>query len=212
MYPASWIRWADARGAVVLLDLRTAQYVALGAHASAMWRAVLANPVAMHGELAAFAERCLERGYLQRDAPSLAAPAREFRAARGLLAWSAWWALSATSRRLARAGFSETYRRNAALAKPRGVPEGKLVERAQRAFLLAENAFVARRSLGAEPRDCLPRSLALHRFLLGAGIAADHVIGVTMYPFSAHAWVECRGVAVCDATEDVRHYTEIARL
>jgi hypothetical protein len=211
MDPASAIRWADAQGVVVLLDLRTAQYVALGERASAMWRALVAGADRSSAELAEFAERCVARGYLAPEPPApAAAPLRAPRAGWPLA--PAWWSLAATARRLARRGFPETYRAYAALRKPHARPDPRALGRAQRAFTRAENAFVLRSSLRDKPRDCLPRSLALYRFLLARGIAADHVIGVTMYPFTAHAWVECGGEAVCDSTEAVRAYTPIARL
>jgi len=62
------------------------------------------------------------------------------------------------------------------------------------------------------PKDCLPRTLALYRFLLSAGIPADHVIGVRQYPFEAHAWVEFEGRILFDSSPEVRPYTRLSRL
>jgi hypothetical protein len=79
-----------------------------------------------------------------------------------------------------------------------------LLERAEKAFLLAENLFPLR---GA-PRDCLPRSLALFSFLNSIGIECVHNIGVIRTPFTAHAWVEVGGSPVLEQ----RHEPEFHRL
>ena len=43
---------------------------------------------------------------------------------------------------------------------------------------------------------CMEQSLVLYLCLRRAGVAAELRLGVQPYPFSAHAWVECRGEPV----------------
>jgi hypothetical protein len=38
--------------------------------------------------------------------------------------------------------------------------------------------------------NCLRDSIALLRFLIRRGVAAELVIGVKLYPFAAHCWVQ----------------------
>jgi len=108
-----------------------------------------------------------------------------------------------TSRTLYGQGLYEAYR--LAIDTPlaeRAVPMSRALE----AFLRAENAWAYR----SAPQDCLPRSLALFRFLLKSGQRADHVIGVRGSPFSAHAWVEVNGARLFDGQD--RNFTAIARI
>ena len=86
---------------------------------------------------------------------------------------------------LATKEFARAYARLGACAKPR-IDENDLPAQlacAERALSLAENFFI----IASAPKDCLPRSLSLYRFLLIAGVPADHVIGVRRFPFQAHA-------------------------
>ncbi len=231
LHPTSDVRFRAVDGLVVLLDLRTASYVVLDRVATAMWQVLTSHADearrlaelaerfdapggVLRGDLDAFARDCLERGFLAPEPPAPAAsPAGPERgdAARGALAVRAWLSLLATSRSIARRGFSDTYRRYARLPRPAsggGEDVGALVSRAERAFSRAENFFVLR----SAPRDCLPRSLALFRFLRSVGVPAEHCIGVQRFPFEAHAWVECGGSVVLDAPSFTRGYAEIARL
>jgi hypothetical protein len=227
LHPTSDVRARAVDGLVVLLDLRTGTYVVLDRVASAMWQVLTsvsehARQLAelahrfeapadrLEADLAEFARECGERGFLGPEPPAAAGPAVRRRPARGALAVRAWLSLLATSRSLARRGFSDTYRRYARL--PRPAPGGEdveaLVSRAERAFSRAENFFM----LHSAPRDCLPRSLALYRFLLSVGVPVDHCIGVQRFPFEAHAWVECGARAVNESSGFTRGFTELARL
>ncbi len=82
------------------------------------------------------------------------------------------------------------------------------MRRALRAFQIAEN-FITVSDVNI---DCLPRSLALHRFLASCDVPAQHCIGVRRYPFGAHAWVEVNGVPVCDTATFVEQFSVLARL
>jgi hypothetical protein len=53
--------------------------------------------------------------------------------------------------------------------------------------------------------DCLPRAMAVYILLRRRGVPATLRIGVKRYPFGAHAWVECLGEALDDATDDWQH-------
>ena len=156
---------------------------------------------------------------------------------RGFLTLRAGWSLWRASRWLAKWGFSGAYRRFSCLPRPM-VPlaptpmapsdevealvntppvealvttaddQTLLLTRAVAAFSRAENFFHLRRA----PQDCLPRSLALFGFLRQLGLSAEHVIGVQLFPFLAHAWVEHRGRVVHDDPENPRRFTAIAKI
>jgi hypothetical protein len=56
---------------------------------------------------------------------------------------------------------------------------------------------------------CLERSLMLYWHLRRAGVPVRFRMGVQMYPFLAHAWVEHRGRPVNDVPEHVRRFRPI---
>ncbi len=164
----------------------------------------------LEADLAAFAQDCIERGFLRFESPQ--APQRAIPVAprRGFLPLRAWWSLASTVHMLSNRGFADTYHHCSCLCKP-ATPEARftdLIQRAEEGFLLAEHLFVMR----SAPQDCLPRSLALYRFLLSVGIPANHCIGIKQYPFHAHAWVESANGVVCDSADFVCRFTELARL
>lgn len=65
-------------------------------------------------------------------------------------------------------------------------------------------------ALAVSPRDaCLPRSLAMARWLLGGGHPATLVIGVKLRPFLAHCWVQCGDRLISDRPDCVREFTPI---
>jgi hypothetical protein len=205
-FPTSGVRFRIVDELVVLLDLRSGDYVIFDRVATAMWRVLLRL---------APSERvpALRRAY---DAPEavLAADLEAFsprtaRARSGALVLRAWWSLLCTVGLLANRGFEHTYGRYARMAAPAADGDtAELLARAERAFLIAENFFVMR----SAPRDCLPRSLALYRFLRSVGVPAEHRIGVTRYPFEAHAWVRSGDRLVLDSPDFVRGFAELARL
>ncbi|WP_161926684.1 lasso peptide biosynthesis B2 protein [Gordonia crocea] len=84
--------------------------------------------------------------------------------------------------------------------EPRVDPH-RLVKR----FRSAESLYQSQEA----PLDCLPRSLALLRYLRIAGWPARHVIGVALYPFEAHAWVELDGDPVNESAAYLRRFTVI---
>jgi hypothetical protein len=219
IFVAPHVRWAEVQGRVCLLDLRAGRYFGFDPVASFLWRRLAetrsrevvfgemrerfdAEPDLLATDIDEFIGRALEAGHFSREA---AAPDPEVptgrMGARRFLTMRAWWSLFRTARR----GFAETY---SALSR---LPfrEGKTaLDRAVRAFARAENFFHLRRA----PEDCLPRSLALFGFLRRLGIPAEHRIGVQMFPFFAHAWVECGGKVVHDDPSVRRRFAVIASL
>jgi hypothetical protein len=210
----------------VLLDLRVGKYLVFDAIASDMWNLVLSVPdhatcvdrlIGQFGitrsrcehDLDEFIEGCTKRGLLRvgaADAPRNTAVWVRYNSPSAL---NAWKCLYTTRRSLAHSGFSSTYdlhRRMAKIETPTN-REAVSLSTALRAFCRAENFFPF-----VDARiDCLPRSLALHRFMISVAIDADHCIGVRRFPFGAHAWVEVAGTVVCDSASFVRRFTPIAR-
>jgi hypothetical protein len=56
---------------------------------------------------------------------------------------------------------------------------------------------------------CLERSLLLYWYLRRAGVDVRFRMGVQMYPFLAHAWVEHRAEVINDLPEHVRRFRPI---
>jgi hypothetical protein len=227
IYASYHTRHTVVDGAVVLLDLRLEQYLILNRTATAMWQALVfvenhqervlrlveqfdIPTQRIDAELAEFEQDCVTRGYLQYEAPAESKPTRLAETCRTFSALRAWWSLLSTTYKLKRLGFAQIYEAYSRLAKPT-IAESKLnslLTRVERAFSLAENFFVMK----SAPNDCLPRSLALYRFLLSAGIPANHCIGVRRHPFEAHAWVQCQGRVMFDSNFEVQSYTVLSRL
>lgn len=225
MYPSAAIRHKEVDGLVVILDLRSGEYVTLNPVASQMWRALtgstdsaqaaalvadaFAAPAdVIHADLREFAGTCLEQGLLALEAAPIWMPPTVGGRPIRPRATRAWQSLFLTTRSLSRHGFARTYAYLARLPRPPApAPEGR-IEAAVQAFARAELAFVIR----AAPADCLPRSLALWRFLISVGVPAEHRIGVQRFPFAAHAWTEVDGQVLFDSRERVKAYAEIARL
>lgn len=65
-------------------------------------------------------------------------------------------------------------------------------------------------ALAVSPLDaCLPRSIAIARWLLGRRQPATLVLGVKLRPFQAHCWVQCGDRLVSDRVDSVRSFTPI---
>ncbi|MGY6517571.1 MAG: lasso peptide biosynthesis B2 protein [Lysobacteraceae bacterium] len=73
----------------------------------------------------------------------------------------------------------------------------------------ATAAFLAARPLVPIDTCCLPDSLALLMFMARRGLPAQLVIGVTAEPFSAHCWVQWRGLVLNDTVGHVTAHTPI---
>lgn len=222
------IRHRQVDGGVVILDLRTESYFSLDPVGSSMWTLLLkhgdrqgalgalrrkyaVDGARLEADLDAFIRRCAESGFLRTDdTPPGEAPTPPVRVGkRRFLTIRAWSSLLRTSRMLARRGFAETYRRIAATPKPEDSTDGEeRLRKALGAFAMAENFFHMKRA----PEDCVPRSLALFRFLRSVGLPVEHCIGVRRFPFQAHAWVEYRGRVIHDNPIQSKVFTAVARV
>ena len=56
---------------------------------------------------------------------------------------------------------------------------------------------------------CLPRALAIAHLLAARSVPANLVIGVSLHPFRAHAWVQVDDAVICDDVDIVRLYAPI---
>ncbi|MEN6464614.1 MAG: lasso peptide biosynthesis B2 protein [Syntrophaceae bacterium] len=226
------IRHVRVEDRVIIMDIRSESYFALDPTASIMWHELTlgagrdetlrrlegqfsSDPAELQADFDEFVQRCIARGLLTRapEGPSETPHAlRRTGRARHLFTLRAWWSLVETKLSLSRKGFSGTYNAALRLSCPEGTAADdaqlELLVRALDAFARAENFFYLKRA----PLDCLPRSLALFKFLRSAGLPAEHCIGVRPFPFSAHAWTECFGRVVHDDESNRRRFTVIARI
>ena len=69
--------------------------------------------------------------------------------------------------------------------------------------------FAAASRLLSKHDQCLRCSIAFVRFCAGRGYYPDLVIGVRMYPFRAHAWVQAGDRVLNDTVDNVAPYTPI---
>lgn len=187
-------RWVSLGGVVFILDLRRGEYFALERDYSSAWLRLDGckrsgdSPAGIEKDLLEHLSNC---GWLDSGSSGSTVPAqrsekkRSETSPRSESTFRALICLLSASLRLRYGRFESAYRwaRNCA----RNVEESRsTLDRALAAFSRAELLKISRRGLD----DCLPRSLALFRFLSGAGYRVVHHIGVRRYPFGAHAWVE----------------------
>jgi len=231
LHPANTIRYGELDGLVVVLDLTTQNYFVLNEGATRIWNTILENdgdvvkateilsalPSAQSGEVAsqpnAVISDCLARGFLTTGQLAVAARDGVRPLANGtphFLGCRAWWILASVSLSLHIRGFTRTYCECAQIRSCGAVApyaSDNLLSKAQAAFLRAEN-FIW---LPGAPDDCLPRSLALFRFLRSLGLPVIHRIGGRRFPaFVMHAWVEYSGKVLLDNQRYAEDYTVIA--
>jgi hypothetical protein len=224
---APHIKYCKTQEIVTILDIRTAQYLVLDRSASYLWLLLLAHhndalrvkelvqrfgidaDRAAH-DIHAFAKQCMTQGLLLGMASAMCSepPILLRRAKSSLL--SAWQCLRWSRRTLRREGFAVVYaaQRRWRVACNTISAQAPSLPSSLRCFQHAENFFSVRDA----DADCLPRSIALHRFLLCVGHEAQHRIGVRHSPFGAHAWVEVGSEVVYDSKVFVQQYTVIAQL
>jgi hypothetical protein len=219
------VRFLQIDELLVFLDLRTGTYHAMGSVAACMWDGIrrleersaivqslsdryLVDPERLERDLDGFLQQLVSLGFLETpqanddSKPLMCAPPPSVKRPLALRAWCCLWA---TVRSLRTRGFGDTY---CAYSHLQVATEGIGKESALTAFSRAENFFHIRTA----PRDCLPRSLALFRFLRSVGIPAEHCIGVRRFPFMAHAWVECEGEVIHDNPSLRNGFTALARI
>lgn len=224
---SSGIRYEVVDDRVILIDLRSGEYYVFDERATEPWLWLLGDRSVsrdrlvelleiddglLEAELEAIAVAHVAEGWLcrspdncgeravARTTPNAAGKATPFAAWRSLL-WT-WWALRHSA-------FSKVYA-DCIKHSHRSIATDtqSTIEQAERSFATAERFFLLRQA----PDDCLPRSIALYRFLRSAGIAANHHIGVTRFPFRAHAWVVAEGRVLFDDTSTVAAYAKLATL
>lgn len=192
------IRYCTVDGRVVVLDLHLGEYIIFDNAASEIWSILfgashndqcgcnLADPSVplqfqSRHDIKDFLASCERRGFIHKEAGDTAEinPISPVRFC-GPTIFNAWKCLLATRRTLARFGFSyvyELHRRMLRSETPRR-REAVTLSTALRVFCWAENLFPTRDAR----LDCLPRSLALRRFLLSVGIDGVHYVGVRRFP------------------------------
>ncbi len=229
LHTASHLRFEEMDGIIVFLDLRTGTYHAMDSVAARMWKSIQKfeertsivqslhhnHPVELERlerDLDAFIEQLLKLGFLEKET-SATPEVKQLSTRRGIRyfpALRAWWYLMATACSLSLRGFAGTYARcsNLSVARLPAEMERDSLALALRAFGRAENFFYLRKA----PKDCLPRSLALFRFLRAMGFPVEHCIGVKRFPFSAHAWVENDGEVIYDHSGRPGGLTTLARM
>ena len=204
------IRWVNVADDVVFLDLRNDLYSAAGGVAAAQWRALtggLNGTRPFNGAVLPTGDADQATVFADRDFIASAlpvAPSRQIASGPGLSRrLSAARIIRRTAAQLRREGLWSVYHDALRLDRRAHAHDPAAC---LRSFVAGENLVPLRRA----PKDCLPRSLALYRYLLGCGVSAEHVIGVQTRPFSAHAWVEQNGIALLEAMPP--HYRPIARM
>lgn len=227
--PTTHCRYCVFEDRVVLLNLQTGRYHQLDAVASRIWTlATTSTPESAIVEelqqefsidrsiaardVVAFLDTCVESSLLGSDEMHSyyqQKPVRTPVAMQRMTLFLAIRNLLEARRGLRVAGFPAVYSRQQRLAPARNDTVAKFsLDRALRVFSNAENFFSVRDAR----LDCLPRSLALHRFLLSLGFEVSHNLGVRRYPFAAHAWVEYAGAPLCDTPEFVSQFKLIAMM
>lgn len=219
--PAPTLRCAQVADRLVLLDLSTGVYDVVDEIGTAMWAQLTRPPkqrdfaaladnygvpaATVAADTADFAASQLAAGRLVR-APQPATPHAGVRARRRRPTIMRALTERAAADRDLRKGFASAYhKRTQPVADP--TEPRTDVQLATARFFTAEGLYPARQA----PLDCLPRSLALTSFLRAAGWPAQHVIGVALYPFEAHAWVELDGVALKESASVLHRFTVIQR-
>ncbi|MGE0217302.1 lasso peptide biosynthesis B2 protein [Mycolicibacterium sp.] len=219
LFCAPHLRCVEVAGRLVMLDLSAGVYETTDEVGAAMWAQLTELPAdrdipklaARYGvplsvvlsDLNAFAERQLAAGRLVR-APAPRSPVESAPRQRP----------SVTRALRERAGADRALRKSFAAAYTARV--GPAADTAGPRVALARLLDVFRTADGLYPSpeaplDCLPRSLAMTRFLRTSGWPAQHVIGVALYPFEAHAWVEVDGVALGEDDTYLHRFTVVQR-
>jgi hypothetical protein len=221
------IRFCNVHGRIILIDLCDGEYSILDEAATFLWDLVRTGPtvdeattafarkfgitpVQGYNDLMAFIDDCVSRRLLTTDEQIQRARAPES-LHKPMTLLQAWLCLRRARKSLRKRGFAETYSEHMHLqfaGTQLSCDMDATLENALRVFQYAENGFAVRNA----DIDCLPRSLALHRFLLAGGVAVDHCIGVRRSPFGAHAWVEVSRKPVYDSPEFVEEFSLIARI
>lgn len=213
------VRCVEIAQRLVLLDVSAGTYDVVDEVGTQMWQQLLRNPderdiaclagtygvpsAVIAADLAEFAAAQLAAGRLRTGELRIPPVAPRLPRRRPTV----WRALRE------RAGVEQDLRRGFAVAYDKCTgpvadcaPPRLAVERLVRLFRTADGLYPAREA----PLDCLPRSLALTRFLRMSGWPVTHMIGVALDPFEAHAWVELDGHPLDESPTTLLRYVTIA--
>jgi len=212
---------------LILLDLVHGDYIIFDEVATAMWQCLIserlslvqslttllsifnAEPAQLERDLSTFVSRCLARGWLRETdtadslTPGDVSPLQGMHTnlhQAGDWGWpGAWFCLVCTEHELNHKGLAGIFASWPELGEPVNQtvlsPQEQLrLQAGLKAFRFAENFYISPRT----PDDCLPRSLALFRFLRRMGLPAEHCLGFERFASGAHAWVECDGNVLLD--------------
>ncbi|MET0476058.1 MAG: lasso peptide biosynthesis B2 protein [Mycobacterium sp.] len=204
-----------------MLDLSAGTYEVADAVGAAMWAQLTRSPVdrdirglaqrfgvspsVVEADFMDFGAAQLAAGRLVEERPHEASPPilqMQRRRPTALLALKE----RASAERDLRRGFADAYGKRTQPMADTTTPRAD-VERLTKIFRSAESLYPAREA----PLDCLPRSLALTCFLRAAGWPVQHVIGVALYPFEAHAWVELNGAPLNEGETFLHRFTVIQK-
>lgn len=176
------VRWCEADGIYIFLDITAGTFSALSPAASEAFRHYLAGEAPGPALKRILAEKAwLDDGHATKPNHGRV----ECRPPAVRCPLSLTCILGARSR-LRRDGLSETL----AWARSFDSAAGKTtLPNAQRIFARTASLLPSKRG----DEDCLPASLALFAFLRSQGFSPEFVIGVKRFPFGAHAWVEHDG-------------------
>ncbi|MFW2438266.1 MAG: lasso peptide biosynthesis B2 protein [Arenicellales bacterium] len=188
---SSHIRWCEIEGSIIVLDILCDAYFALDQETSRAWIAYTKDDVPLPVKVAEAFDR---NNWLHQTSLKTACSDPPVQVG---LSKSRWFLgiISLVSARwmLKRHGFSQAYQSAAMWTNINSVPSTSINDDLKR-FLAAEAWLPS--FLG--DRDCLPRSLALFTYLRRLGHPVSHVIGVSRFPFDAHAWVEYDGTPLLE--------------
>lgn len=220
LFCAPLLRCVTVSNHLVLLDVSAGSYDVVDQVGAAMWEQLLREPddrdlagvagefgvslAVVESDFSTFAAEQRAVGRLVSECPRPGASRKLMPRERPTI-WRAFRERASAQRELQR-GFGAAYARRTAWVADSAAPRIAVDQLVQR-FRTADGLFPAREA----PLDCLPRSLALTRFLRLAGWPAEHVIGVALHPFEAHAWVEVDGAAIDENPASLHRYTPIAR-
>jgi hypothetical protein len=223
------IRFASFDDIVILLDLDSEEYFALDEFASHFWQLLFAHSGdtkatadnLSSGQRKAFEEfvrECIERRILVATFASSDSVKSKYsvgmrvplgRRMSAILGARAWWYLMSTWFMLRRRSFGPLYLELTADSAVSECATIDSVPQAVAAFIWAENLFWYRDA----PNDCLPRSLALYRFMRSLDLPVTHKIGGKRFPgLLIHAWVESEGVPLVDDPDLLSTFTVLSTI
>ena len=224
------VHWAQIDNVVFVLDARRGEYLGLDRKTSDLWLQFtntpgsipsLADPLELQNLSVAMRNKgWLDEGFRDSSPLSRKPPRLRFRRTPSQIIAAACLLRAFTC--LKYSGFASAYQWAKSYLQTSVVPAASQPPRfkqAMKTFQIVEHMFVS--SLGL--KDCLPRSLALFVFLRRYGIPARHLIGIRLYPFVAHAWVEYEDVPLLQSVvfgktprsapaRDVGDFTPIATI